>query len=144
MVLDTRNHDSVQEAAAEEVLLARFDTYYPDIINWFFQFILSGSTPTKILDVGCGTGHLLEVCNRQLQAIGGSAITPSFHGMDLSQYLIANAKRRFPAYEFEAGDATQLPYPDETFDLVYVAAVLAHVPCATDILQEMVRVTKGS
>jgi len=142
MVLDTRNHDSVQEAAAEEVLLARFDTYYPDIINWFFQSILSGSTPTKILDVGCGTGHLLEVCDRQLQALGDSTITPSFHGIDLSQYLITNAKQRFPAYAFEAGDATQLPYSDETFDLVYVAAVLAHVPCAADILKEMVRVTK--
>lgn len=85
MVLDMRNHDSVQEAAAEEVLLARFDTYYPDIINWFFQFILSGSTPTKILDVGCGTGHLLEVCDRQLQSMGNSDTTPSLHGIDLSQ-----------------------------------------------------------
>lgn len=142
MVLDTRNHDSVQEAAAEEVLLARFDTYYPDIINWFFQTILPDSTPTKILDVGCGTGHLLEVCDRSLKTSHHTAVKPSFYGIDLSQYLITNAKQRFPSYEFEAGDATQMPYPDETFDLVYIAAVLAHVPSAVDILKEMVRVTK--
>lgn len=138
MVLDTRNHDPAQEVAAEQVLLARFDTYYPDIINWFFQTILPASTPGKILDVGCGTGHLLEACDRSLNA----AIPPSFYGIDLSQYLIENAKQRFPAYHFEAGDATQMPYPDETFDLVYVAAVLAHVPSGLDILKEMVRVTK--
>lgn len=138
MVLDTRNHDPAQEAAAEQVLLARFDTYYPDIINWFFQTILPDSTPSKILDVGCGTGHLLEVCDHSLN----TTITPSFYGIDLSQYLIENARKRFPVYQFEAGDATRMPYPDETFDLVYVAAVLAHVPSATDILKEMVRVTK--
>ncbi len=138
MVLDARNHDPAQEIAAEKVLLDRLDTYYSDIISWFFQTILKDSTPTKILDVGCGTGHLLEVCDRTLKAI----VTPSFYGVDLSQYLITNASQRFPSYQFEAADATHLPYPDETFDLVYVAAVLAHVPRAADILKEMVRVTK--
>lgn len=138
MVLDTRNHDPAQEATAEKVLLDRFDTYYPDIINWFFQTILPGLTPTKILDVGCGTGHLLAACERSLEV----TVRPSFYGIDLSQYLIKNARQRFPSYEFEAADATQMPYADETFDLVYVAAVLAHVPSGMEILKEMVRVTK--
>ena len=138
MVLDARNHDPAQEVAAEKVLLDRFDTYYPDIISWFFQITLKDLTPNKILDVGCGTGHLLEVCDHTMKR----TVIPSFHGIDLNQYLITNASQRFPSYEFKAADATQLPYPDETFDLVYIAAVLAHVPSASTILKEMVRVTK--
>jgi ubiquinone/menaquinone biosynthesis C-methylase UbiE len=138
MVLDTRNHNPGQEAVAEQVLLDRFETYYPGIIDWFFQTILPDSTPSKILDVGCGTGHLLAACDRSLNA----TVTPSFYGVDLSQYLITNASQRFPSYQFEVADATHLPYPDETFDLVYVAAVLAHVPSGIDILKEMLRVTK--
>jgi ubiquinone/menaquinone biosynthesis C-methylase UbiE len=138
MVLDARNHDPAQETAAEKVLLDRLDTYYSDISHWFFQTILQELKPNKILDVGCGTGHLLSFCDQTLQA----TVTPSFYGVDLSQYLITNASQRFPSYHFEAADAAHLPYPDETFDLVYVAAVLAHVPSAAHILKEMVRVTK--
>jgi ubiquinone/menaquinone biosynthesis C-methylase UbiE len=138
MVLDTRNHDPDQEIAAEKILLDRLDKYYADLISWFFQTILPGSTPNKILDVGCGTGHLLEFCERTLKA----TVTPSFYGVDLNQYLITNAIQRFPSYQFEAADATHLPYPNETFDLVYVSTVLAHVPSGMDILKEMVRVTK--
>lgn len=137
-MLDIRNSNPAQAAADEQVLLARFDTYYVDILNWFFQTILQDLAPNKILDVGCGTGHVLEICDRTLK----STVTPAFYGVDLSQYLITNASQRFPAYQFEAADATKLPYPDETFDFVYVAAVLAHVPSAMDILKEMVRVTK--
>jgi ubiquinone/menaquinone biosynthesis C-methylase UbiE len=138
MILDARNHDPTQDIAAEKVLLDRLDKYYSDMINWFFQTILQNLTPNKVLDVGCGTGHLLECCDRNLKAI----VSPSFYGVDLNQYLITNASQRFPSYQFEVADATHLPYPDETFDLVYIAAVLAHVPNAMDILKEMVRVTK--
>lgn len=138
MVLDTRNYDPAQDIVAEKILLDRFDKYYPDIINWFFQTILPNSTPNKILDVGCGTGHLLEFCDRSLKA----TVSPSFYGVDLNQYLITNASKRFPSYQFEVADATQLPYQNEAFDLVYISCVLGHVPSAMDILKEMVRVTK--
>ncbi|MCV3215031.1 methyltransferase domain-containing protein [Plectonema radiosum NIES-515] len=139
MILDARVSSFSEEkaVAAEKVLLDRFETYYTAIALWFFSGVLSDFTPNKILDVGCGTGHLLNFCSQKL-----SDPTASFYGVDLDEYLIKNAVSRFPDFHIQMADASQLPYPSDTFDLVYVSTVLAHVPNSLDILKEMVRVTK--
>ncbi len=87
MILDARVSSFSEEkaVAAEKVLLDRFETYYTAIALWFFSGVLSDFTPNKILDVGCGTGHLLNFCSQKL-----SDPTASFYGVDLDEYLITN------------------------------------------------------
>ncbi len=90
----------------------------------------------EVLDVGCGTGVQLA---RYQQA--GCRVT----GIDASPAMLAVARRRLGTRAFlTVGDATRMPYPDRTFDLVLAATVLHEMPSAvrTATLGEMKRVLR--
>jgi SAM-dependent methyltransferase len=85
----------------------------------------------KVLEVGCGTGLVLE----RVAAVAAQA-----RGIDLSPGMLARARARGLAVD--EGSATALPYPDASFDLTYSFKVLAHVPELDRALAEMARVTR--
>ena len=64
----------------------------------------------KILDIGCGKGYLLYDF---LKVIPDAEV----YGIDVSQYAIDNAKQEIQNRLF-LGNATELPWADNTFDLV--------------------------
>ena len=64
----------------------------------------------KILDVGCGKGFLLYEFT---QVIPDAYVA----GIDISQYAIDNAKEEVSPI-LRVGNATNLPYPGDGFDLV--------------------------
>lgn len=70
------------------------------------------SAPQRILDIGCGTGHLLsELAARYPQA--------ALYGLDLAPNMVhLAAKRLAKAATLVQGDAEQLPFDDASFDLV--------------------------
>jgi trans-aconitate 2-methyltransferase len=68
----------------------------------------------RILDLGCGTGHL----TRQIAAIAAEVI-----GVDSSPAMVAEATRLFPGIGFEVADATTF-VSDRRFDAVFSNAVL--------------------
>ncbi|MDO9147965.1 MAG: class I SAM-dependent methyltransferase [Hydrogenophaga sp.] len=91
----------------------------------------------RVLDVGCGTGHLaVAVLERSASAI--------VHGIDLAAVYIDYARSRNPnpRLEFWVGDACALAYPDSTFDCVLSLLVLHFVPRPHDAIAEMRRVAK--
>jgi SAM-dependent methyltransferase len=54
------------------------------------------SNQSKILDIGCGTGHhVAEIAGRGIDIIG----------IDISPSMIKKAKENYPDYKFEVGDA---------------------------------------
>lgn len=56
----------------------------------------SPSSQSKILDIGCGTGHhVAELASRSIDTIG----------IDLSPSMIKKAKENFPNYKFKVADA---------------------------------------
>ena len=65
----------------------------------------------KILDVGCGKAYLLYEFT---QVVPGIEVS----GIDISEYGIANAKEEVKPF-LKVGNANDLPYEDNTFDLVY-------------------------
>ncbi len=74
----------------------------------------------KILDVGCGSGKLLQVL------IGKKIV---YLGVDSSEKMLENAKKQYPGYRFEMGDIQNLGKINEhNFDYVYCIAVLHHIP----------------
>ena len=64
----------------------------------------------RILDIGCGKGHLLYEFT---QAVPGIEI----RGLDISAYGIENAKEEAKPF-LSLGNATKLPYGDREFDFV--------------------------
>ncbi len=79
-----------------------------------------------VLDVGCGTGTLaLEVARR----VGH---TGRVAGVDPGAEQIARARRsaarRHVPIEFQIGVIEQLPFPDQTFDVVLSTLMMHHLP----------------
>lgn len=90
----------------------------------------------KILDIGCGKGYLLFDI---LKVIPDAEI----HGIDISNYAIENSKTEVRDC-LRIGNATNLPWPDNTFDLVISINTL-HCLHAYDLekaLSEIERVGK--
>src|SRR5215469_9407548 len=63
-----------------------------------------------------------------------------------SESLIAEARRRVSGLDlnicFDRGDAANLPYEDASFGACRAATVLQHVPDASQVIREMIRVTR--
>ncbi|HEX5101946.1 MAG TPA: methyltransferase domain-containing protein [Polyangiaceae bacterium] len=84
-----------------------------------------------VLEVGCGTGLILG----RLSAVARNA-----EGVDLSPGMLEKARAR--GLRVREASATELPYPDASFDLVLSFKVLAHVPDLPRALSEMARVCR--
>ena len=90
----------------------------------------------KILDIGCGKAFLLYDF---LKVIPDAEI----YGIDISPYAIANSKEEIQD-RLRVGSATELPWPDDYFDLV-ISITTLHNLHAYDLdlaLREMERVGK--
>jgi len=95
---------------------------------------LVGSGPGASLDLGCGTGFYLPV----LHELGW---TPT--GVDLSADQLRFARRRAGEFaELIEADATDLPFPDESFDLVFSAFTHTDVDSFGDAVAEASRVLR--
>lgn len=85
----------------------------------------------EALEVGCGTGLILERVAAQ-----ASHAT----GVDLSPGMLELARKR--GLDVHEASATALPFKDASFDVVYSFKVLAHVPEIERALAEMARVCR--
>lgn len=89
-----------------------------------------------VLDVGCGTG----VMTRELTKHVGD--TGSATGFDLSESMLAVARERCPDATFKQGNVIELPFADQSFDVVVSSFMLMFVPDPEKALREMRRVLK--
>lgn len=91
----------------------------------------------RVLDVGCGTGSLV-------QAVAHVSRRSQIVGVDPTPDFISFARRRFtdPRIKFDEGSAFQLPYPANSFDRSLSMLVLHLLPTPDKAASEMRRVTK--
>jgi SAM-dependent methyltransferase len=94
-------------------------------------FVEKYGASKDVLEVGCGTGLVL-------QRIAQFAETAK--GIDLSPGMLEKAKAR--GLDVCEGSATELPFEDNSFDVTCSFKVLAHIPAIDQALSEMARVTK--
>lgn len=97
--------------------------------------LVEGIEPQRILEVGVGEG---EVMARLRARFPDVAIV----GVDLADEALA-ADWRDRGLSCLFGDATALPFPDDSFDLVLAIEVLEHVPRPDRALLELARVCSG-
>jgi len=76
--------------------------------------LLAPEAGERILDLGCGTGHLTA----QIAASGAEVV-----GIDRSPEMIATARRNYPRLRFEVEDAESFRF-DEPFDAVFSNAAI--------------------
>ena len=96
--------------------------WYRGMREIFFRFLdreLAGRTIGRALEAGCGTGYLSSLMQKQRHW----PVVP----MDISWDGLRHA-REMGVERAVQGDATRLPFPDGTFDLVLSVDVLAHLP----------------
>ena len=67
--------------------------------------------PARILEIGCGTGTATALLKAQFPE---AEIT----GVDLSPEMVRIATAKVPGVTFEPADASRLPFPDASFDLI--------------------------
>lgn len=90
---------------------------------------------SNLLDVGCGTGYLIDMLSKERQA--------KFYGVDLSDEMIKVAKsKNILNSEFIQGTSNNLPFEDNTFDIVTCSQSFHHYPYQIEAMKEAYRVLK--
>jgi SAM-dependent methyltransferase len=118
---------------AYERMMGRWSTRLaPLFIN--FARVRNGA---RILDVGCGTGSLVQA---MADLGGGSEIV----GIDPAQPFIDYCRKRFadPRVTFDRGNAIELPFPNDSFDHSLSLLVFQFIPQPGKAASEMRRVTR--
>ncbi|MGC4070723.1 MAG: class I SAM-dependent methyltransferase [Polyangiaceae bacterium] len=108
--------------------------------RWLMRGFLSSVTqlarqtrPSRLLEVGCGEGHLVAHLTENLPNLTRVA------ACDLSLEKLATS---LPSnIDFRRGSAYELPYPDRAFDLVVCCEVLEHLDEPARAMAELRRVT---
>lgn len=86
----------------------------------------------KVLEVGCGAGHILERINKG-----------KLYGIDISDIQIQRAKERLgDKAEIKKSPGEEIPYEDKSFDKLLCSEVIEHVLDPVPLLKEMKRVLK--
>ena len=108
--------------------------------NWIFSNyrIESGM---KILELGCGTGDMWRGREELINRCGKIILS------DFSEGMVATTRTNIGEHEnveYEVIDIQNIPYENETFDVVIANMMLYHVPALDLGLQEVKRVLKKS
>lgn len=89
----------------------------------------------RVLDVGCGTGALVDELLLRLPASAVAAVDPS-------PTFVESVRARLPEVEVRVGAAEQLPYGDAQFDAALAQLVVHFMADPIAGLTEMRRVTR--
>jgi ubiquinone/menaquinone biosynthesis C-methylase UbiE len=130
----------------DEEAARRLETMYthPDVVERRRRVrqALAIQPGARVLDIGCGPGfQTTEIAT----AVGPQGWVC---GVDISEAGLAAARHRaagqpYAAWiDFAQGDATELPFPDDAFDLAVATQVYEYVPEVPAALAEMHRVLR--
>lgn len=87
----------------------------------------------KVLDMACGTGDVSIALRRKgLDVVGA----------DISENMLALARKKAPEIDFRYGDASELPFADGSFDAVTIAFGIRNFDKRAQCIRELHRVLK--
>lgn len=132
---------------SEEVKTAYDDYYNTNDVTWRMLGakykaqnivdVCKTITPKKILEVGAGDGSILHYLNEWNFGEELYALEIAQSGVDK-----INARNLIKLKAAQTFDGYQIPYPDNSFDLIILAHVLEHVEHERVLLRELKRVAK--
>ncbi|HKT78641.1 MAG TPA: class I SAM-dependent methyltransferase [Vicinamibacterales bacterium] len=114
------------------------DQYHFEKLHHLLRLVdFNGYRDRDVLEVGCGAGVDLARF-----AKGGARVT----GVDLAESAIALARANFEQQgltaDLRVADGEQLPFADDSFDLVYAHGVVQYTPDPQRLVNECRRVLK--
>ena len=97
------------------------------------------SVGLKVLEIGCGNGQGAQLIKKYFNPSEIQAID-----LDPKMIDIAKRKNKDKKITFSVGDATKLPYKDNSFDAIFDFGIIHHIPNWKNCLSELKRVLKPS
>lgn len=92
--------------------------------------------PASVLDAGCGEGFTTDFLTTVLP-------TARFEGVDVSAGAVAYARHHHgERASYQVGSVYELPYDDDSFDLVLCSEVLEHLDRPDEAVAELRRVAR--
>lgn len=104
-----------------------YSTRYQDV--WYEDMVSLIGRKGLVLDNGCGVGHLANFIPNN-----------SLVGLDISKKMLDNAKSRI--HSLVRGNSQELPFKNDTFDVIICRSLLHHLPEPGKGLGEIHRVLK--
>ena len=92
----------------------------------------------KVLDLGCGQGNTTRCLADALDPALCIGLEYDAALVDYAQTSTQNPR----SVRFQQGDATQLPFPDASFDVVFCRYLLIHMAEPERVVREMLRVVR--
>lgn len=89
-----------------------------------------------LLDVGCGTGALLQVLAAVFPSVKLYGVDPSVEMLDIARLKLGTSAA------LKQGYAEELPFPDEVFEIVVSTSMLHYLRRPDKALREIARVLK--
>lgn len=89
----------------------------------------------RVLDLCCGTGDILEIIEKKYKNV-------ELYGLDFSEQMIKMAESKNINAEFVVSNAENIPYDDNSFDIVISSFGLRNVQDKQKVLAEIFRVLK--
>ncbi|WP_146406678.1 class I SAM-dependent methyltransferase [Allorhodopirellula heiligendammensis] len=91
----------------------------------------------SILDVGCGSGALLQLIHQHNSAC-------ELHGIDFSTEMLSKAQHRVPGLKTQVADFNQrLPFADRQFDCIVSSNAMYAVSSPRHFVAELRRLTRS-
>ena len=121
------------DGAAYERLMGRWSRVVGEVfLDW-----VNASKNLAWLDVGCGNGAFTEELIARCAPAAVTAIDPSD-----DQLAYARTRPGAKMTDFRVGDAQNLPFADNSFDVAVMALVIAFLPDPRTAVAEMARVVR--
>lgn len=107
-----------------------WDSFEQGYLHPYFKD-LKGKT---VLDAGAGTGRLSVRLHD-----AGAKVT----ALDLSPVMLAKLRKKRPGITLVEGDMQEMPFPDESFDMIVSSLAIVHLKKIEPFLEEAYRVLKN-
>lgn len=100
--------------------------YYQDLIKFFTHNI---SEQSRVLEIGCGTGHILNAINPKNGV-----------GIDVSEKMIAIARKAYPQLSFYHMAAEEMDFDQEKFDYIIISDTLGYFEDIQKVFRQLKKV----
>ncbi|MCF6332277.1 MAG: class I SAM-dependent methyltransferase, partial [Draconibacterium sp.] len=114
------------QAASSRIRYRNGKKYYWNSITNYCNFFVENES--SVLEIGCGTGELLDKINGKEKT-----------GIDISEKMIAEAKKQFPEINFVCSSAENIQL-DKKYDVIILSNLIGYLPDIQSVFEELQKV----